>query len=112
MVAEEERAVSQAARAAWAKLIYRVYAADPLTCPRGGNEMRVIAVIHDAGVIRQILEHLKLLSPRPTVRGPLNESGIPDWPVNVRYWPKADLGCMIILDFIDNQGSWLSLANS
>ena len=32
---------------AWAKLIYRVYEVDPLKCPRGDHQMRVIALIHD-----------------------------------------------------------------
>ena len=57
--------VSQAARAAWAKLIFRVYEDDPLSCPRCGNEMRVIAVINEGVVIRQILQHLNLWNPRP-----------------------------------------------
>ena len=47
---------------------YRVYEIDPLICPRCDAKMRVIAVIHDAGVIRQILEHLKLWNPRPAAR--------------------------------------------
>jgi hypothetical protein len=32
-------------RAAWARLIKKVYEADPLTCPRGHNPMNLIAVI-------------------------------------------------------------------
>jgi len=42
--------------------------------------MRVIAVINDKGIIRQILEHLKRWNPRPTERSPPHE-GAPDWPV-------------------------------
>ena len=84
------------ARAAWAQRIYRVYEVDPLVCPRCGAEMRVIAVIHDAGVIRQILEHLKLWNPRPAQRGPPNDPGdSPDWPVNAQlpltYHPVPDI---------------------
>ncbi len=36
------------------------YEADPMICPLCQGEMRVITVIHDRGVIRRILEHLKL----------------------------------------------------
>jgi hypothetical protein len=32
--------VSRAARAAWARLIKKVYEADPLICPHSGGEMR------------------------------------------------------------------------
>ncbi len=95
VVTEEERAASQAARAAWAKLIYRVYEVDPLICVRCGNEMRVIAVINDGSVIQQILQHLKLWNPRPTERSPPHE-GTPDWPVNaqlpVEYVAVPDIG--------------------
>ncbi len=91
---EEHSVISQAARAAWARLIYRVYEADPLICPRCQSEMRVIAVIHDGSVIRQILEHLKLWNPRPTERSPPHGES-PDWPVNaqlpVEYVPVPDI---------------------
>ena len=58
--------------------------------------MRVIAVIHDHDVIRQILEHLKLWEPRPAERGPPNDPGdSPDWPVNaqlpISYHPVPDI---------------------
>ena len=33
---------------------------DVLTCPRCGGRMRLIATIHDPGVIRRILAHLSL----------------------------------------------------
>ena len=92
VVIEEERAISQAARAAWAKLIYRVYEVDPLICPRCGSEMRVIAVINDGTIIRKILEHLKLWDPRPVGRGPPTA---PDWPAHAQlpltYHPVPDI---------------------
>jgi len=91
---EEQRPISQAARAAWARLIYRVYEVDPLVCPRCSAEMRVIAVINDKGVIRSILEHLKLWNPRPSNRSP-PDKGSPNWPVNaqlpVEYVPVPDI---------------------
>jgi len=51
------------AKAAWARLIRKVYEADPLECPRCKGPMRVIALIEDPGVIRRILEHLGLWAP-------------------------------------------------
>ena len=47
------------ARAAesWARLIRRVYEADPLLC-RCGQRMRVVGFITQAPVIRKILDHV------------------------------------------------------
>jgi hypothetical protein len=57
--APEEISPEQAARRrSWAELIRRVYEVDPLTCPKCGGEMRVVAFITDAPVIRHILDHL------------------------------------------------------
>ena len=58
------------AKAAWARLIRKVYAADPLECPKCKGPMHVIALIEDPGVIRRILEHLKLWAPLATERSP------------------------------------------
>ncbi len=77
LISEEERATSQATRTAWAKLIYQVYEADPLICSRCGNAMRMIAVINDSSIVRQILEHLKLWHSRPVERAPPNKGGGP-----------------------------------
>ena len=43
-----------------ARLIRKVYEADPLECPKCKGPMRVFALIEDPGVIRRILEHLGL----------------------------------------------------
>jgi hypothetical protein len=43
------------AKAAWARLIRKVYEADPLECPKCKGPMRVIALIDDPGVVRRIL---------------------------------------------------------
>ena len=48
------------ARSAWARLIRKVYEADPPECPKGKGPMRVIALIDDPGVVRHILEELGL----------------------------------------------------
>jgi hypothetical protein len=53
------------AKAAWAKLIRKVYEVDPLECPRCKGPMRVIALIEEPEVIRSILAHLGLWQPEP-----------------------------------------------
>ena len=65
-------AFSRAARAAWARLIQKVYEIDPLLCPHCGAEMRLIAQSEDAPVIEKILKHLNRWDPRPrkTATGP------------------------------------------
>lgn len=45
-------------RAAWARLIKKVYDADPLSCPRCHNPMKLIAVITDPAQVFKILRHL------------------------------------------------------
>ncbi len=45
-------------RSAWARLIPKVYEADPLICPRCGSQMKVFAVLTDAFQVRTILPHL------------------------------------------------------
>ncbi len=47
------------ARRRWAELIRLIYEVDPLTCPRCGGEMRVIALIQEPKVIDKILKHLR-----------------------------------------------------
>jgi hypothetical protein len=53
-----EPAPARAARYAWALLLARIYEVFPLVCPLCGAEMRIIAFITDASVIRDILVHL------------------------------------------------------
>jgi hypothetical protein len=62
-VLENDNPTPFAMRQAWARLIRRVYEVDPLLCPRCGGTMRVIAVIEQPEVIRQILDHLGLSPP-------------------------------------------------
>jgi hypothetical protein len=59
----------QAAKAAWAKLIRKVYEVDPLACPECGAQTRVIALIEDPAVIERILSWLGLWDP-PQPCGP------------------------------------------
>lgn len=44
----------------WARLLKKIYEVDPLTCPRCQSPMQIVAFIEEAGVIRQILQHLGL----------------------------------------------------
>ena len=45
-------------RAAWARLIAKVYEVDPMICPRCGSPMKVLAVITDSRELAKILRHL------------------------------------------------------
>ena len=67
------------ARAAWARLIRKVYEADPLECPKCQGPMRVMALIEDPQVIRRILEHLGLWAPLATEQSP---------PLGPASWPR------------------------
>ncbi len=42
----------------WALLLARIYEVLPLVCPKCGGEMKIIAFITEAAVIREILGHL------------------------------------------------------
>ena len=53
------------AKVAWARLMRKVYEADPLQCPKCKGPMRVIALIDDPHVVRCILEHLGRWAPGP-----------------------------------------------
>jgi len=44
----------------WAEMIRKVFEVDPLTCPRCGGHMRIIAFITDYAVVDRIINHLKL----------------------------------------------------
>ena len=51
---------SRARRQNWARLLRKIYEVDPLTCPRCRAPMKVVALIEQPEIIRQILHHLKL----------------------------------------------------
>ena len=46
-------------RRSWARLIKKVYEADPRVCPRCSGALKVISLIGDGPVIERILLHLK-----------------------------------------------------
>lgn len=61
----EESSVSRAARYVWAMLLARIYEVFPLTCPKCGGEMRIIAFIDDPTEVKKILTHLGEPAQRP-----------------------------------------------
>jgi hypothetical protein len=60
---EEAPPQRRAMRKRWAELVYRIYEVDPLTCPRCGGKMKLLAFIIDPAVIRRILDHLEHKAP-------------------------------------------------
>ena len=84
--AAEETGFNRKSRRAWARLIRRVYGADPLQCHRCGSVMKVIAFIHDPDVIRKILQHLDRWDPP---RGPPFDEPVHER--TVEYEPFADI---------------------
>ena len=54
----EENSVCRAARYVWAMLLARIYEVFPLTCPKCGGVMRIIAFIDDPTEVKKILAHL------------------------------------------------------
>ena len=66
LLAEENKFVKKR-RSAWARMIRKIYGVDPLTCPRCGSLLTIIATIHDPDVIEKILRHIGRWDPP---RGP------------------------------------------
>jgi hypothetical protein len=85
--AEPANEARQAAKAAWAKLIRKVYEVDPLICPKCGAPMRVIALIEDPAAIERILSWLGLWEPPPAC-GPPPPAERPSLPLT--YHPVPD----------------------
>jgi hypothetical protein len=48
----------------WARLIQKVYNADPLVCPKCQGRMRIVSFIEQPEVIEKILRHLHLWAPK------------------------------------------------
>jgi hypothetical protein len=81
---EGEPAKKRRSTASWARLIAKVFHADPLTCGKCGGKLKIVAYLHDQVAIKQILEHLGLSPPEdpkppPAVhevaRVPVDEEG-------------------------------------
>ena len=92
-VSEPASAFAAHARSAWARLIRKVYEADPLECQKCHGPMRIIALIDDPPVVRRILDHLGLWQPEASERSP----PVPPeaWPLNsvlpMTYHPVPDI---------------------
>ena len=77
-----------------ARLIKRVYEADPLVCPRCSGPLKIISLIGDGPVIEKILRHLKLWDrperppPRPAVRSIQYDEPIVELD-DATQWPDA-----------------------
>ena len=54
---EDVPALVKQRRRSWARLLRRIYEVDPLTCPRCGDELRIVSVIRDPVVVDRILAH-------------------------------------------------------
>jgi hypothetical protein len=52
---EAEPAKKHRCSASWARLIAKVFHADPLTCRRCGAKLKIVAYLHDTVAIKQIL---------------------------------------------------------
>jgi hypothetical protein len=61
----EEEVDINARKHAWARLLAKVYEADPFVCPKCGAEMKVIAIIDDPVEIKRILRHLVKIGRSP-----------------------------------------------
>jgi hypothetical protein len=67
-----------------ARLVAKVFHADPLTCRKCGGKLEIVAYLHDQVAIKQILDHLGLSppeEPKPppaeheVVRVPVDQEG-------------------------------------
>ena len=70
---DEQDAWIRQRRRSWARLIARIYEVDPLTCPRCGHELTVVAALTDPRVIDRILEHRR----RADLRSPFEPRAPP-----------------------------------
>ena len=81
-------------RRSWARLIKKVYEADPPVCPRCSGPLKIISRIGDGPVIEKILRHLKLWNrpgrppPPPAVPSIQYDEPTVD-PDDAGQWPDA-----------------------
>jgi len=59
----ETSLTSRQSRASWARLIAKVYEADPLACPRWGSPMRILALITEPQQVSKIMRRRGLTQP-------------------------------------------------
>jgi hypothetical protein len=68
------------ARYLWVRLLARISAAFPLTCPPCGAEMRIIAFISEAVDVRAILEHIGEPTTPPRIASARGPPSLPQQP--------------------------------
>jgi hypothetical protein len=56
---DEQTDYERKRRRSWARLIWKVFEVDPLTCRHCGGRMKVIALIADPDIVWAILRHLR-----------------------------------------------------
>jgi len=57
METEEVKGTAKAS-STWARLIHKIFETHPLTCPKCGKEMKIIAFITDYHEVKKILKHI------------------------------------------------------
>jgi hypothetical protein len=79
---EEQQPKKRRCSPSWARLIAKVFQADPLVCKRCAGPLQVVAYITDTVAIRRILDHLGLSPPEKPppdvpeiVRVPMDDEG-------------------------------------
>jgi hypothetical protein len=72
------REVARRPNPTWAELMRRCFGFDVLACPRCAGRLRLIALIHQPGVVGRILTHLGL-SPDVPVFHPSRDPPEPGW---------------------------------
>jgi hypothetical protein len=72
-------------RRTWARLIKKVYKADPLLCRRCSRPLNVASLIDGPSVIERILRHLKLRD-RPERPPPIPGPGALHYDVEIPAW--------------------------
>ena len=70
----EENEFVKKRRSSWARMIRKIYGVDPLTCPKCGSLLKIIATIHDPAGLEKILRHIGRWDPP---RGPPVSTGHP-----------------------------------
>jgi len=91
----------QAARYVWALLLARIYEVLPLTCPKCGGAMKIVAFIAETVVMREILGHLR--EPKSPPR-PMPARGPPLWEMPGREPAEADPRAQPMPDYMpDNE---------
>ncbi len=78
-------------RRLWALLLAHIYEVLSPVCPKCGGEMRIIAFITEAVVIREILGHLgESTSPPRTRSAAVGDGGIEPGEINPQAQPAPD----------------------